>query len=264
MYLGNPLLPINITASGATDLIKKELEKRNWHEYELKPLKLFLVPYFLFNYHYYVEDAIDSKRTVKKTIHGILAVNGHKIVVREDYVELIKHSWKKSHSDIPKGEYDEKWCNIEKREQDEILQLKTAEYFNVPKSNVVVSSAKKFLLPLYMTTVIAGRKEYALTINAIDGKIEGISGVPNREKGYLEVTRETINELKTPSNWLKYSKEAIMMGAASVSSGSKDAKNSKGIVKKSVSFFESKGFLILLMALAVILILAGYFKMKLP
>jgi len=264
--LGNPLLPINVTAPSAADLIKKELEKRNWHEYELKPLKLFIVPYFLFNYHYFIEDSIDTKRTIKKAIHGILAVDGHKIVVREDYVELIKHSWKKSSPELPKGEFNEKWCNIDKREQDEVLKLKTAEYFNVPKINIVVSSAKKFFLPIYKTSVIAGKKEYPLTINAIDGNIEGISAVPNREKGYIEITRETINELKIPSNWLKYTKEILWASATSVYSTSKSHKrghgNSKNIYSR-LSFFESKAFLILLMILAVILIIAGYFRITL-
>ena len=121
MYLGNPLLPLNFNAKSAEEEIRKNLEKKNWHEYELKTVRLSLVPYFLFNYTYYTEAESGNHKIVKSAIDGILAVDGHKVEVREDLVELIKTNWKKAVGEIPKEKFDEKWCNIEKREQDEIL-----------------------------------------------------------------------------------------------------------------------------------------------
>jgi hypothetical protein len=259
-------LPINTTAASAADAIKKKLQSKNWQEYELKPIKLNLMPYFLFNYHYFIEEEISGKKTVKRTVTGILAIDGHEVKVREDLVELLKHNWKKSTSEMPRGEFKEKYNNIDKREQDEVLQMKTAEYFGIPKPNVVVSSPKKLLLPLYKTSVIVAGKEYPIIINAIDGSISGLKEVPEREKGYIEITKETIRELKKPSSWLRYSKEAILESFHGVEKsvsgeGAKktDKKDSVGI---DLSFLNSKIVLLIIMLLGIILIIMGIFRIK--
>jgi len=267
VYLGNPLLPINITALSAAETIKKKLEAKNWQEYELGPLKLNLLPYFLYNYYYYVEDNSDGKKTVKNTVNGVLALDGHAIEIREDLVELLKHNWKKTASEVPRGEFYEKWCNIEKREQDKVLQLSTAEYFGVPEGNVFVSNARKMMVPFYKTTVVLEEINYPLVVNAIDGSVEGIKEIPERQKGYLEITKETVNELKHPSAWIKYSKEALTEGTGTLLGKNSAPKEKKTSSKKKgegidLSFLDSKWILVLLMLLGLLLIFAGLFRVK--
>jgi hypothetical protein len=267
MYLGNPLLPINITAISAEESIKKKLNSKDWQEYELSPLKLNLLPYFLFNYHYFIENVSDGKSTVKSTVTGILAVDGHDVKVREDLVELLKHNWKKSIPEAPRGEFHEKWNNIEKQEQDEVLKMKTADYFKIPKQNVVISNPKKMLLPIYKTVAKLDGKEYPLSVNAIDGTISGIKEIPSREKGYIELTRETINELKKPSSWIKYSKEALFEGVGAIGEkvGTKHTKEETSKKEKSgvdLSFLDSKAILILLIILGLLLVFMGIFRIK--
>lgn len=264
MYLGNPLLPINVPSKSAALSIKKAMEKIFWSEYEQKDLVLTLVPYFLFNYHYYLESESPEKKTIKNSSHGVLAVDGHDISVRKDLVDLIKNNWKKASSLAPKSNFREKWNNIEKREEDSILGLKTAEFFGIPKSQVVVSSARKFLVPFYRTGVIVNKKEYPLVVNAVDGTIEGIKNIPARNKGYVEITRETIEELKDPSNWLKYSREAITQGSTIVSSRAKRPFAGKKKKKSRLSVFESRVILAAIMALAILLIIIGFFRIRLP
>lgn len=266
MYLGNPLLPINLTATSAADSVKKELGKRFWRGYELRPLKLNLVPYFLFNYHYYLEQDPQGNKSIKKSTHGILALDGHGIAVREDLVELIKHNWKKGTPIVPKGEFYEKWNNVGKREQDAVLALKTAEYFGVPKSNVVTSAARQVFIPFYKTGVSLGGKEYNLIINAVDGTIEGIKNIPQREKGYLEITRETVDELRDPKNWLKYSQEAVVGAMEGTSSRIKEGVMPavRGKEKKDrLAVFESEVILVLIMVLAALLIIFSVFRIRL-
>ncbi len=267
MYLGNPLLPINITVLGAEESVRKKLDQKNWHEFELKPIKLILVPYFLYNYHYFVEGTGDGKKTVKSTVHGILAVDGHDIEIREELVELLKTTWKKAIAEVPRGQFDEKWCNIEKKEQEEVLQLKTAEWFEVPKQNVVISSPKKFFVPFYKTGVKIENKEYPLIINAIDGAIEGMKEIPEREKGYLEITRETVSELKHPKNWIKYSREAFEEGTTKIVDAARGEKEkpasvTKKIVGPNFSWLDSKPIWLLIIILALLLILIGIFRIR--
>ncbi|MGI6589268.1 MAG: hypothetical protein ACOX1V_01230 [Candidatus Iainarchaeum sp.] len=272
MYLGNPLLPINISSSKAEELIKKELSKRNWVEFDIPPLKLNLVPCFLFNYHYYIESDNEGKNTIKSTVHGILAIDGHEIKLRPDLVELLKHNWKDTMQEVPRGEFVEKYCNISKNDQMEVIKLKVAHYFDIPKQNVVISDLRKLLVPFYKTTIKVNQIEYKLSINAVDGVIEGIKEVPNREKSYLEITKETINELKTPSNWIKYSKEVIGEVTSFVtrppkkSVKNKDKPNSTNSKQsnKKINFkvFESRAILLLIILLALLLIFVSIFRIK--
>jgi len=265
MYLGNPLLPINESPLTAEQIVRKQMEKKNWLEFEVKPLTLELVPFFLFNYHYYLENTGDGKKTIKSSVHGILAVDGHAIKIRDDLVELLKNNWKKAIPEVPRGNFDQKWCNIDKREQDEVLKIQTAKFFDVPKENVVVSQARKLLLPWYRTEVIVDKKKYPLIIIAVDGSVHGVKNIPQREKGYLEITRETVSELKKPSNWINYSKEAF----SDLFSASKENKKAQGNKEKNsiissidFGFLESKLFLLILMLLAVLLIIASIFRIK--
>jgi hypothetical protein len=241
------------------------MAQKNWHEFELKPIKLILVPYFLFNYHYFIEDSGDGKKTVKSTVHGILAIDGHDIEVREDLVELLKVTWKKAIAEVPRGQFDEKWCNIEKKEQEEVIQLKTAEWFEVPKQNVVISSPRKFFVPFYKTSVIVEEKEYSIIVNAIDGALQGVKEIPEREKGYIELTRETVSELKHPSNWIKYSREALEEGTTKIVDAARGGKEKPLDSKKKskgwdFSWLDSKPIWLMIIILALLLIFIGIFR----
>ncbi len=270
MYLGNPLLPIKITPAEAVEKLNKEIKKKNWYEFELTPLKLTLVPYFLFNYHYYIENDNEGKNVIKSTVHGILAVDGHDIEIRTDLIDVLKYNWKNTMQEIPRGEFSERYCNIDKKDQNEVLQLKTAQHFNVPKENVVISEPRKLLLPEYWTTAKIAGKKYELTYNAVDASFGGMKEIPERQKGYMELTKETFNELKDPKNWLLYSAQVIEEGLSfAVDPKSKNGKNkSKPQLtttksKFSLSIFESKGILLLIILLAILLIVASIFKIKL-
>jgi len=269
MYLGNPLLPIKFTPAEAVEKINKEIKKKNWYEYELTPLKLTLVPYFLFNYHYYIENDNEGKNVIKSTVHGILAVDGHDIKVRTDLVDILKHNWKNTVQEVPRGEFSERYCNIDKKDQNEVLQLKTAQYFNVPKANVVVSEPRKLLLPEYWTVAKLNEKKYDITFNSVDGSLSGIKELPERQKGYMEITKETFNELKNPKSWFMYSaqviEEVIALFLHPSQKHNKNHSNSSSINTKpkvNLSIFESRGILILIILLAVLLIIASIFKIK--
>jgi hypothetical protein len=257
MYLTNPLLPINVSQQKAVQDVKEALEKKQWHDFDLGKPTLILVPYFLYNYHYYVEQSSADNNLIKETFDGILTINGHAIKIEEEFRDLVKYNWKKGSQTTPKGEFDEKWNNIDKKQQNEIIRLKTAEYFDVPKSNVIITSVRKVLVPSYLFMVKLGEEEYELRLNAVDEKVWGIKDVPEREKGMAEITRETIAELKKPSSWLKYTKEMV-------SDAIKDFKSTPSAVKKvskpvkvpqlGIDFFARKEVLLLIMLLALLLI----------
>jgi len=265
MYLGSPLLPMNVSLQKATQDLKELLAKKFWNEVEVTHEMLILVPYFLFNYHYYVEKEEEGTQKIKKAVDGVLAIDGHSIKVEENMTDLIKYSWKKAQQNIPKMEFDEKWNNIDKKEQYEIVKLKTAEYFDVPKQNVIITSIRKVLVPFYSFKIVCDEEEYRVKMNVIDGTFYGMEEVPAREKGALELTKETLLDLKKPSKWVSYSKEMVS-GAASagkkaVRGGSekiskKDSSQGQGI---DISFFARPEILVIIMLLALLLIYLALF-----
>lgn len=268
MYLSSPLLPINASIPKINQQIKEALSKKDWREIEIEKPTLILVPYFLYNYHYYTEHKDDGKGIIKDTFDGILVINGHTIKIEEDLVELIKHTWKKSVQTTPKEKFEEKWNNIDRKQQHEVIQLKTAEYFDVPKQNVIVTSVRKVLLAFYLTKVKIDHQEFDIKVNALNEKIIGLEKIPSREKGLIELTKETISDLKKPKNWWIYSKELFVDTKKSISSKRKEKKevsgesNKKEVSKKisfDLSIFSTKAVLILIILLALFLIYLALF-----
>ncbi|MEK6958636.1 MAG: hypothetical protein AABW59_01180 [archaeon] len=257
--------------------IREALNEKNWHDYKLAPLRLNLVPYFFFNYHYYLEEEKAGHRVIKHSVDGLLSINGHKITVDPDNVELIKSNLKKALSEAPNSDYDVKWNNIEKKEQDDVIKLKTAQFFGVPKENVVISNPKKIFMPFYVTQVTIKKEkkeedEYGITYNALSKDMGGLENIPLREKSAVEITRETLRDLKSPEKWLEYSAGVLLeTGDAVKKAMIKEGPSSKEEVREKkpsllskakidFSFFDSRIILLIIMVLAAILIYLALFR----
>ncbi len=264
MYLSNPLLPLNASIPKINQKIKEALEKKDWHEFEIEKPTLILVPYLLYNYHYYTEHKNSAKGVINETHDGVLVINAHKIKIEEKLTDLIKYTWKKSIQTIPKEKFEEKWNNIDRKQQHEVIQLKTADYFDVPKQNVIITSVRKVLLGFYLTKIKMGESEFDLKINAVDEKIEGLEKIPSREKGIVELTKSTLSDLKKPKNWLVYTKEFFSDTKESITKKDKneEGNESKRIIPKikiDLSFFSTKTIILLIIVLALFLIYLALF-----
>jgi hypothetical protein len=63
-------------------------------------------------------------------------------------------------------------------------------------------------VPIYVTWISLGKKIQRLEIDGISGSPLNVQEVPEREMGFIEITAETIDKLKTPQGWIDYSKKA--------------------------------------------------------
>ena len=268
LYVGSPLLPLKVEGSKVAQTVESTLKKKNWHEFKLATLKLTLVPYFLFNYHYYKEKEANGEKIIESSVDGFLALNGTTVLIEKDAEKLIKDNLKDAMSEAPEIPFEEKETTIEKKEQEAVLQFKAAEYFGVPKTNVVISSTKKILVPFYETFVEVKEGTFDIKINAVNGEVMGIEKVPVREKGFVEVTKETIDDLKDPKQWVEYTKGLLVETGKYTHKKSKDVvgkviaekpKNeNKGIEISNFSeIVTSKWFLILVVIIALFLIWLG-------
>ncbi len=264
MFLGNPSLPLKVPVNEALAKVEKVLREKNWEDFSLGTMKLVLVPYFYFNYHYYKEKESSQGKIIESSVDGFLALNGVELHIEEGTAKIIQKNLKETTNNSPEIEFSELETSIGKKEQDEVLKFKVAEFFQIPKQNVVISSSKKYSLPLYETFITIGKETYQININAINGELIGIEKVPEREKGFVELTKEVIHDLSTPKGWLKYSKEMLIDAGKKAKKLPKQKllKNEKSVDKKvkiNLSILSNKWVMILIILLALFLIFIAVF-----
>jgi len=263
MYLGNPLLPVNLSEKRLVKKIKLALKEKNW-ALEVPSPKLVLMPYFLFNYHYFTEEEKDGKKIIAESKDGLLALNGHTLKIDENIAKLMKKVMKLGSNETPKLEFEEKETMVEKKKEETILSLKTAEYFKIIKESVVISNAKRFFVPFYEASFEIEKKNYSLIVNAMDSPkkdsdivLKGIDDVPTREKGLVEVTQETLDDLTKPEAWIDYSKGLLKETSKMFSEGTKDVlkeASEKKAISSGPSILSSKWVIALIIILALFLI----------
>ncbi|MFA5763677.1 MAG: hypothetical protein WC915_02605 [archaeon] len=269
MYIGNPLLPKTISVDQALSKVKKVLQEKNWSNFEIGTPKLILVPYFYFNYHYYLEKNNKDEKIIDKSVDGFLAINANTLNVDEKITKLIKSSIKNLTSDPPELEFEELPINIEKKEQKIVTGLKVAEFFKIPKQSVLVSSIKKCFLQLYEINITIEDKIYKINANAcIESNLIGVEKIPIREKGFVELTKEALSDLSTPAGWVTYSKGLLGEVTNEVLSTTKEVSKKtteKIVITKKTDFkfdftmFSNKWVLGLIIILGLFLIYLAFF-----
>ena len=266
MYLGNPLLPIQLKEKRVASQIKQALNEKN-RELDIPSPKLVLSPYFLFNYHYFTEKDEQGEKIVAESRDGLLALDGNSLKIDVDIAKLIKNGMKSTSNEIPELDFEEKETLVDKKQEANVLKFKTAEHFKISKSNVAISHAKKFFVPFYEYEITIGEKKFALIINVSDNPkkdsdivIAGIDSVPIREKGIMEVTQETLEDLTKPEAWIDYSKGLLRETSNLFVSenGKPIAKEATQNTKVNASVLSSKWVLILIMLLALFIIYLAF------
>lgn len=268
MFLGNPMLPVLLPVDEALQKITKILEEKNWQEFEIDSTKLVLTPFFFYQYHYFIEEEKDSKKIIKETVDGYISLNANLLIINENVAKLIRNKIYEQHTTAPEIEFVEQEINVSKKEQEKLLIIKTAQHFSIPKENLVVSKIQQVLVPFYETYIKINSEKYFVRLNAVDGNIHGFDKIPEREKSVVEVTRETFDDLTSPSKWATYTKNLLIETKNSVINST--TKNVKEKSKKNIeiknkipktlnlSFLESKWVLILIMILALMLIYLAF------
>lgn len=261
MYLGNPLLPLTLSAEEALKKISEVLKEKNWTDFESGELKLVLIPYFLYTYHYHTQSEENKEAVVKTTKDGTLALNGATLKVEEETVEIIHENLNKLAKEIPQIEHEVKKSLITKSTQEHLLKIKTAEFFSLPKDNVVISGIKQYMIPMFEMFTTIAKENYDISVNAVTGNVYGVDKVPEREKGFMEITKETLNDLKDPKQWLIYTKGLASETRKFLSE--KESKEEPNIDQapkiEKVSILTSKWMYILIIILALFLIYIAFF-----
>ena len=228
MFVGNSVFPISFTLEKVAEIVEKALLKKNWRNFEKGDIKLVLTPFFLFYY-----DAVfgEKGKPNGKTRRGLLALNGETAELSKELAESMPDE-----AELLKELPDEyalviKKAIFSKKEAEKIALLKTASFLGTDRKNVVLSGFKEIYYPVWLAFATVAGETHEFEISAVTGKMLGEEKVPEREKGFVELTKETLEELKEPGAWLRYSREIVAIGGKKLAE-KKGNKGKEPAVKK--------------------------------
>ena len=203
MLADNPVFPVSFKLEQVAALVEESLRKKNWKSFEKGEIKLVLTPFYLF----YYDAAFGKEGKKRETEHGRLALNAETAELGRELADQMPEE------DQLEKELPDDYPLIARKpifsqkEAEKIALLKTASLLGTDRKNIVLTGFKLVYYPMWIAFATIGNEVKQFEISAVNGKLYGEEKVPSMEKGFVEITKETLNELKQPGAWLRYSKE---------------------------------------------------------
>jgi len=211
MFIEKPAFPVSIDLSEAGEKVSSLLKKKHWKGFTFSSTNLIYVPYWFYSY----DVAEETEKKTKHVSSGFKALNAFSREFDDEVAEL--HSLEDASRT---NEVDEDsnprvlQLKLSESEAKDLILVKTASMENTVKANVMISGLEMLFVPFWIVKVnvktdVTEKHGLALKINATTGKIINDAVLPFREKGFSELTSETLKELSNPIEWLNYSVELV-------------------------------------------------------
>ncbi|MCX8158502.1 MAG: hypothetical protein N3D73_02430 [Candidatus Diapherotrites archaeon] len=240
MYLDSKAFSVEFSLENSLELVNSLLNSRYWRKFSRGSIKLIYAPCWYFGYHAY-----------ELNKDGVASITHAGRLVFIEFLNEFDESIAKLYSKLDKGlknQIDEQYpfevkeSKLSKNEVSDLIKIKLSSQFKAKKDNIVIDSLEKIYVPFWVIYVSLSEDTHSLIVNAITGEIVNEAEVPERDVGWIEITREMLDELKNPGAWVEYTKKF-----------SAKLSNKKEVTNWSL--LEDKGLLILLLALLTALFL---------
>ncbi|MBS3058717.1 MAG: hypothetical protein J4478_04945 [Candidatus Diapherotrites archaeon] len=221
MFLSKPCFPVTVQKEELEGIAKEALKERHWHNFKISSTSLVFSPFYFFSYDAFFEEKSEETGAlvVKDTQAGSMALNavsgefdeGIAGIADSEEPVMLKES------PAPEGvEVEVERASISESEVKRISPIRLAATLGVARHNVEISKLSLAFVPFWLLSLQdSSGKSFELSVNAVNGEVLESEEIPFREKGALELTGETISELKKPSAWLDYSKRVLARIAGS-------------------------------------------------
>jgi hypothetical protein len=231
MILESPALALNIDVQSLVEIVDKTLKERNWKHYETVDFKLVYTPYYLFNYDVLIEQK-EETQTFSQGTSGLMAINAVTGKLEPHLVQIMDSQpvkYDKNTKDDLNPQVDKPAITMQ--ELPDTCKIKMAGQFGVGKESLAVSGFRLTYWPVWRVFVSLPEGIQKMEVEGVNGYTLNIEEVPEREKGWLEVTADTFEKMKTPAGLMELTKGAgkFATGAATKSS-SKTPEHSQGII----------------------------------
>ncbi len=251
MILNRPSFPISFTFEQTASTIEKVIKNNYWTEFSFASIKLRYVPYWFFNFDIFIESVHPERKEKVVADHKSesIAMNAMDGILNEGVASLMsKHKPERIKEPEQGYEFEVVSPLITEQKFEQLAKIRLAKKFEVGLNNVVISGQRMIYVPEWMLTVTVAEGNYQFNISAVDGQIMNEIEGPIREKGWIEVSKETISELKRPGAWAEYSQELF----------SSAANSNKGFGLEKIEF-NQRTLLIILFGILIVVVVLAYF-----
>ena len=210
MFLSKPCFPVSFSKEELDGLVKETLGGKHWRDFKTVSTTLLFEPYYFFSYDVFFEKKQEETGAliVSDTQAGTMALNAVSGEFDEELSALAEESEPEilKDSPVPEGvEAEVERVGLSEQEVKRIAPMRLAAKLEVSKTNVEISGIKLAFVPFWRAEVEIGGKTFELVVNAVNGEVASEEEIPYREKSLLELTGETLSELKSPNAWVDYS-----------------------------------------------------------
>lgn len=201
MVLENPALTLSVGVQDILSILEAILNQRGWKDFELANLKLVYAPYYIFNYDILVEEEGEAGASSQGT-SGLMAMNAMNGKLEPSLVDMLESQPLQYEKEISHDlEYEIEKPAITAEELKSSGRLKLAAQFSIKKDAVSISGVRLVYWPIWTVFVELGHMVQKIEVDGVSGVSLNIEQVPEREKGWMEVTGETLQKMKSPSGW---------------------------------------------------------------
>lgn len=257
MILENPALALNIKVQDVLGIIEEILKSKNWGHFEVMDVKLTYTPFYIFNYDTLVEQKVEEQ-TFSQGFSGVMAINSITGKLEPLLTKILEEQPVTYEREISHDlQYEIEKPAIREKEINETCKIKLAGQFGVGKDSMAVSGFRLIYWPIWKIFVTLPDKVQKMEIDGVRGNPLNFEEVPEREKGWLEVTADTFAKLKKPEGWGELAKKTIAASTAGVKGATGKPTGEKSS-KVSFWLLHSKVGVYTLILIAILILLVYY------
>jgi hypothetical protein len=192
MLLDAQTFELVLTPEIALSSVQKDLSKAGHRNIEVQQIRLFYEPFWVFTF--------DVEGT-QQPISGKTALNASSGDVNEFVPVLLERPLNRTKNTAENAECEVEPTSVDRREVERVAQARVAAQLGVKKDQVSVSAFQKIYVPFYRIWLSLDGAPYRAEVDGCLGATFGLEGVPKRQKGMGEATKETLEKMKSPAGW---------------------------------------------------------------
>lgn len=189
--LDAPALKPVLTPEVALGVVQKEVRRRGWKKFDVASIRLVYTPFYTFSSDIMAEGAAAPSAKA--------AINANSGELNDLVPFLLERPLEKVRESEAGSEVET--TSISAQEVKETASVKVAASVGVKRDLVAISAVSKLYVPTYRIWVNVADDTYRVEIDAAVGAAKGFESIPVREKGWGEVTEETVAKMKSPAGW---------------------------------------------------------------
>jgi transcriptional regulator of heat shock response len=214
--LTKPFPSIINTHRQITKLIETFIQEKHWKSFSSQKPLLVMTPFLTLEFEAFNEKEIEGKgKVITNSIHKSAALNAVTLQLDDSVVKDLKDSENfelagdEKHNILNDTKNKILSASASSKELKELALVRLSEKFQVPRENIIITKIKEVFLPIWEVECNIEQHSLGLFVNAVNNRLMNEQDLPMREKGWLELTQDMLNDLQNPRTWIEYSKDLL-------------------------------------------------------